>query len=84
MVFDKVKDAMLNKMLDSWEENAAKTRLKYYDHWANLCGVTEWKDIDFDNPYVHLEWILCDPRVLFKLTGGAREEALAMMDEQQR
>lgn len=79
-----MKENMYARLEDTWADHAASTRAKYYPRWARLCGVEEWTDIDFDNPYVHLEWILCDPRVLIKLTGGKREEALAMMDEQQR
>lgn len=82
--WDNVKEAFANKMEDTWATHAAQTRMKYLPRWAKLCGVEDYKDIDYSNPYVHLEWFLCDPRMLMKLTGGRRNEVLALMDEQQQ
>lgn len=79
-----LKEKMLDKLEESSDENAAKVRYKFGPRWMKLCGVDRWEDIDWDNPYVHLEWFLCDWRMLGKLTDGRRDEVLAKMDEQQR
>ena len=79
-----LKERLALKMDEMAEQNAAQVRLKYYDRWMKICGVDRWEDIDFDNPIVHLEWFLCDWRMLGKLTDGNRDEVLALMDEQQR
>ncbi|MBR6911818.1 MAG: hypothetical protein IKN41_08185 [Candidatus Methanomethylophilaceae archaeon] len=82
--YDRLKENAYNKLQDTWGQHAASTRAKYLDRWCRLCGVDDPKDIDYDNPYVHLEWFLCDPRYLIKLTSGKRNEVLAEMDEIQQ
>jgi hypothetical protein len=49
-----------------------------------VCGVDRPEDIDYSQPNVHLEWFLCDIRMLTRLQHGQREEVMALMDESQR
>lgn len=39
----------------------AQIRAKHYPRWCELCGVEDPKDIDYNNPFVKIEWLLCDP-----------------------
>lgn len=80
----KLKAAVVDKMEDQYDTMSANIRIKYFPRWRQICNVERDEDIDFNNPYVHLEWMLCDPRVIGRLTGGKKEEAIAWMDEQQR
>ena len=66
------------------DQYTAQTRAHWTERWMEICGVQTPEEIDYDNPYVHLEWLLCDLRVTAKLTSGMLDEALAMMDEKQR
>lgn len=61
----------------------AKVRSKWTDRWMQICGVDTPDEIDYDNPYVHLEWILCDMGIQAKLMAGNLESAFKLMDEQQ-
>lgn len=67
--------------------NAAKTRLKFQEHWMEVCNVDSPDQIDYDNPIVHLEWFLCEPKMLAKLTAKEpeiRQEVIDLMDDSQR
>ena len=79
-----MKERIAMRMEEKHDENTAKTRAKFLDHWMKVCNVDSPDKIDYDNPIVHLEWFLCDFKVLAKLTDGQREEVLAMMDDSQR
>lgn len=66
------------------DSNTAKVRLQAQELWMEMCNVDRPEEINYDDPRIHLEWFLCDQRVLAKLTNGQREEVLEMMDDQQR
>lgn len=75
----------VNAELDlNHEKYTASTRMKWMERWMEICGTDTVEGIDYDNPYVHLEWLLCDLRVTAKLSGNKVDEALAMMDDMQR
>ena len=67
--------------------NANKVRASYMDRWARLSGVEpndagkyDYSKIDWQNQYVRLEYILCDPKVLTKL-GNDRTRAECIMND---
>ena len=66
-----------------FDEVTAKVRSKWTDRWMRICGVDTPDGIDYDNPYVHLEWILCDMNIQAKLMAGNLESAFKLMDESQ-
>ena len=79
-----MKERIATRLEESNDNNTAKVRAKALDSWMEICGVDRVEDIDYSNPRVHLEWFLCDFRMLAKLTSGKREEVLELMDDQQR
>ena len=81
---DGLADRVRFEMDGKHQQYTSQVRAKWLDRWMEICGVDDPEKIDYDNPYVHLEWLLCDTRVTSKLPGGMLEEALAMMDEKQR
>lgn len=48
------KDDKLNTVLN-------RTRANYHARWMEVCGVDSVDKIDYDNPFVKIEWLLCDP-----------------------
>lgn len=68
-----------------FDENDAKTRFQYYPRWKEISDMPDGS-IDYDNPIVALEWVLCDRRILDLLGKGNVDEALAMFpnDEMRR
>lgn len=67
--------------------NANKVRANYMDRWARLSGVEpndegryDYSKIDWQNKYVRLEYILCDPKVLTKL-GNERTRAECILND---
>ena len=79
-----MKERIVMRMEETHDANTAKVRAQFLEHWMEVCGVDSVDKIDYDNPYVHLEWFLCDFKMIAKLTDGQREEVLALMDDQQR
>ena len=63
---------------------AMQVRQKYYPRWMKICGVDKEEDIDFSNPVVSTEWLLCDPVIQRELIQGRRDNVLAQMTEVQR
>lgn len=43
------------------DKEVAMIRAKYLNGWMEICGVTRPEDIDYGNPHVHIQWLLCDP-----------------------
>lgn len=39
----------------------SQVRAKHLSRWMDVCGVTDPADIDYENPFVKIEWLLCDP-----------------------
>ena len=67
--------------------NANKVRANYMDRWARLSGVEpndegryDYSKIDWQNKYVRLEYILCDPKVLSRL-GNERTRAECILND---
>ena len=54
-----IADQLANEFLD---KSADAKRKKLMKRWCKMCGVRRPADIDFTNPTVHLEYILCDTR----------------------
>ena len=79
----------INKQLkkSNNKRNANKVRANYMDRWARLSGVEpndegryDYSKIDWQNKYVRLEYILCDPKVLTKL-GNERTRAECILND---
>lgn len=51
----KIKDALDTK----YDQIQCQAYSKWYPRWKEICG----GDVDFDNPYVKVEMVLCDIRV---------------------
>ena len=81
-----MKERIAKHLDESNSDNAAKMRADFLDKWMWMCGTDDPGKIDHseNQPIIHLEWFLCDPRIIAKLTGGRREEVLEMMDDVQR
>lgn len=55
------------------------------ERWAEISGVEDVKDVDFTIPRVHLEFLLCDSKILRMISGGKRRnEFLEMLTEEER
>ena len=80
----KLKETFNEAMETSMDQSAMKIRKRYYPRWRRVCGVETDEEIDFDNPVVSTEWILCDPRIQRELIQGRRENVLAKMTEIQQ
>ena len=60
----------------------AQVRAKHYPRWCEVCGVTDPADIDYSNPFVKIEWLLCDPGWLHAIkTPKGVEEFLNRLDD---
>ena len=80
----KIKEIFNDAMDTAVSQSAIKIRERYYPRWRKVCGVETDEEIDFDNPVVSTEWLLCDPKVQRELIQGRRDNVLAMMTETQR
>lgn len=80
----KIKEVFNDAMDTAVSQSAVKIRQRYYPRWRKVCGVETDEEIDFDNPVVSTEWLLCDPKVQRELIQGRRDNVLAMMTETQR
>lgn len=56
-----VKQMGKNKLNDMNDQVSMKVRAKFLDQWCEYCGVTDPKDIDYNEPHVAIEFLLCDP-----------------------
>lgn len=57
------------------DEVLANIRSKNLGRWCEVCGVTDPIDIDYDNPFVKIEWLLSDPGWLHSIKSEkGREE----------
>lgn len=87
MVKFKINKKQLNKQLKKSqnEKNAKKIRANWMDRWARLSGCEpddygkyDYSKIDWNNPYVRIEYILCDPKIESKLGNDkTRAECIA-------
>lgn len=79
-----LKDAWWEKMEENQDQFAYQIRKKYEKRWMELSGTDDPTKIDLTNPIINLEYFLADFRIIARLTGGKRDEVLAMMTETQR
>lgn len=56
-----VKQFGKNKLNDMNDQVSLQVRAKFLDQWCEYCGVTDPKDIDYNEPHVAIEFLLCDP-----------------------
>lgn len=56
-----VKQMGKDKLEDVNDQVTFEVRSRMLDQWCDYCGVTDPKDIDYNEPHVAIEFILCDP-----------------------
>lgn len=56
-----VKQFGKDKLNDMNDQVAFQVRAKFLDQWCEYCGVEDPKDIDYNEPHVAIEYLLCDP-----------------------
>lgn len=54
-------DAVKNWKDDKLDSVLNRTRANYHAQWMEVCGVDTVDEIDYENPFVKIEWLLCDP-----------------------
>lgn len=79
-----LKDKIMASMDGKYDSSVAKARAACYPRWRAMTDRGPDEDPDFTNPFVHLEWILCDLKVQVHLSEGNREEAFKYFDDQQK
>ena len=77
-------ESLNDAMESSLDDTAARVRLQYHPRWKKICGVERSEDIDYNNPVVSTEYILCDPRIIRLLKQGRRDEVLKQFSEIQQ
>ena len=71
VVPQKVKDYINGHIDDMAVDQQIKSAQKFHRRWARLSGSENPDDpntIDWDNPYVQLEYLLCDSGLLMRLS----------------
>lgn len=65
------------------ERGQAKAASNFLQRWSELSGYPgDYDRIDYDNPYIQLEYAMCDPKTLMKLSSPKlREKTLATFPE---
>lgn len=65
------------------EKGQAKAASNFLQRWSELSGYPgDYDRIDYDNPYIQLEYAMCDPKTLMKLSSPKlRESTLAKFPE---
>lgn len=65
------------------ERGQAKAASNFLQRWSELSGYPgDYDRIDYDNPYIQLEYAMCDPKTLMKLSSPKlRESTLAKFPE---
>lgn len=81
-----MRERIAMRMDESNANNTARIRAQAMEYWMELQGVDDPSLVDHseNDPIVHLEWFLCDFRMIAKLTAGKRDEVLEQMDDLQR
>lgn len=55
----------ISEAYDAWGDMVTqRTREKYLPRWCEICGVSDPMQIDYNNPFVKIEFYLCDFRIL--------------------
>lgn len=85
----KLNRKQINKQLKKGKttQQANKVRANYMDRWARLSGLTpdeygkyDYSKIDWTNPYIRIEHLLCNPKILSKL-GNDKTRAECIMND---
>lgn len=65
------------------EKGQAKAASHFLQRWSELSGYPgDYDKIDYDNPYIQLEYAMCDPKTIMKLSSPKlRESTLATFPE---
>ena len=65
------------------ERGQAKAASHFLQRWSELSGYPgDYDRIDYDNPYIALEYAMCDPKTIMKLSSPKlRESTLAKFPE---
>ena len=80
-MIEKVRDKA-DSAIERW---ASQARVKYLPRWIELSGGESVDDIDYSNPYIHLEFLLCDPRNLSLISRGKhRDKFLAKLTPEEK
>lgn len=59
-----------------------RIRSQQYPRWIEVCGVDDYTEIDYDNPFVKIEWLLSDPAWLHAIKSEkGREEFKKRLDD---
>lgn len=56
-----VKQFGKDKLRDMNDNVTVQVRSRFLDQWCEICGVTDPMDIDYNEPHVAIEYLLCDP-----------------------
>lgn len=56
-----IKQMSKDKLNDMNDNVSFQVRSRFLDQWCDYCGVTNPKDIDYNEPHVAIEYLLCDP-----------------------
>lgn len=54
-------DAVRQWKNDKIDYTLYQIRQKYHSRWMEVSGALTIDDIDYSNPFVKIEWLLCDP-----------------------
>lgn len=63
----KVRNLLSELKDDALDKSAMEIRKKWIPKWMEDCGVDDPAKIDYTNPYIRLEWMLCDPYYLLPI-----------------
>lgn len=55
------KNSGSKKINRAHDEVNYRVRAKYINRWMELSGVDRPEEIDYNEPHVAIEWLLCDP-----------------------
>ena len=67
------------------ERRTLAKRVEFLPRWAEICGVADPRDIDYTNTQVHLEYILCDVKILRGLSKpGGRDALFSLLTDEER
>lgn len=79
----KLKDfqnASNDKINDQHEKVVFQVRANYLQRWCEICGTDNPAEIDYNEPHVFIEHLLCDPVNMHKLRNAkTRQEVYDLM-----
>ena len=80
----RLKNGFNNTMENALTLSSAQARVKKLPRWRELSGVDNDADIDYDDPIISTEFLLCDQNIQTLLVLGKRDKVLAQMNDHQR